>query len=69
MQSYFAILTPSHSIATDKVYNLPSTRLRDAVRAEYVNTNYSVVNPRTLDAVSLNHLYDTSSIASATAGA
>ena len=39
-------------IGTDKMYNLPSTRLRDSIRHEYINTNYSVVNPRTIDAVS-----------------
>lgn len=44
-------------VATDKVYNLPSTRLRDTIRAEYINTNYSVVNPRTLDAVSFHEVF------------
>ena len=42
-----------HNIATDAWYGLPSKRLRDNVLAEYKQTNYSVVNPLTIDAVSV----------------
>lgn len=37
--------------ATDRCYNLPSKRYRDAVLDEYRATNYGVVNPITLDAL------------------
>ncbi|KAH8117288.1 L-lysine 6-monooxygenase (NADPH-requiring)-domain-containing protein [Phellopilus nigrolimitatus] len=36
---------------TDEWYNLPSDRLRGSILSEYKNTNYSVVNPVTLDAM------------------
>ncbi|KAI0082633.1 lysine/ornithine N-monooxygenase [Panus rudis PR-1116 ss-1] len=36
---------------TDMVYNLPSQRVRREVLNEYHNTNYGVVNPRTIDAL------------------
>ncbi|KAL5511693.1 hypothetical protein ACEPAH_4911 [Sanghuangporus vaninii] len=39
--------------ATDEWYNLPTDRLRAQVLYEYKNTNYSVVNPKTID-----NLYD-----------
>ncbi|KAJ2920458.1 hypothetical protein H1R20_g16636, partial [Candolleomyces eurysporus] len=37
------------NIATDAWYSLPSKRLRDNVLAEYKQTNYSVVNPLTIE--------------------
>jgi L-ornithine N5-oxygenase len=42
-----------NNIATDAWYGLPSKRLRDNVLAEYKQTNYSVVNPLTIDTVSV----------------
>lgn len=35
------------------MYNLPSEHARKEVLNEYRNTNYSVVNPRTIDNVRL----------------
>ena len=37
--------------ATDEWYNIPTDRLRAQVLYEYKNTNYSVVNPKTIDNV------------------
>ncbi|TEB36378.1 lysine/ornithine N-monooxygenase [Coprinellus micaceus] len=37
--------------ATERCFNAPSKRLRDAVLEEYRATNYGVVNPLTLDAL------------------
>lgn len=39
--------------ATEMMYNLPSDHARKEVLSEYRNTNYSVVNPRTIDNVRL----------------
>lgn len=56
-QSHFSP-TPgssSHSLpptATDAHFFQPSQASRDAIRREYKDTNYGVVNPRTLDNVS-----------------
>lgn len=39
--------------ATNMLYNLGSHKTREFVTREYKNTNYGVVNPRTIDTVSL----------------
>lgn len=39
--------------ATNMMYNLGSRKTREFVRREYKNTNYGVVNPRTIDTVRL----------------
>lgn len=44
--------TNAQLVATERCFNAPSKRLRDAVLEEYRATNYGVVNPLTLDAVS-----------------
>ena len=43
-------------IATDMLYNLRSKYDREQVLEEYKNTNYGVVNPRTIDAVSFKSM-------------
>ena len=50
---YVAVLLMKENchIATDVIFNLPSASSRKAVLSEYRNTNYGVVNPRTIDAV------------------
>jgi L-ornithine N5-oxygenase len=40
------------TIATDRIYNLPTESSRKRLLAEFRNTNYGVVNPRTLEIVS-----------------
>lgn len=39
-------------LATDTIYNMPSDTTRKRVLADYHNTNYGSVNPRTLNSVS-----------------